>query len=122
MCLKGKQCTRDLAINHIHTPMNKGMHTMKNTKRIELNQPAENQVDPLTELLRDGAKQLIKEAVEQEIQNFIDPFRSLKTKDGKQKGVRNGYLSTRKIVTGIGEVEVQFPRSRVREDLDSILN
>lgn len=88
---------------------------MKNTKRIDLNQPVENQVDPLTELIRTGSRKIISAAIEADIEYFIELFSSLKTKDGRRRVVRNGYLPPRKIMTGVGEIEVHVPRTRDRD-------
>ncbi len=79
---------------------------------IDLNKPAESTEDVLTELIREGARKILKEAVEAEIESFIDKFRSLTMEDGKRRVVRNGYLPSRNITTGIGAVEVQVPRAR----------
>jgi transposase-like protein len=65
-------------------------------------------------LIRTGARRILKEALEAEIEVFLECFKDLKTADGKQRIVPNGYLPERKIVTGIGEVEVKAPRVRDR--------
>ncbi len=79
---------------------------------IDLNKPAESTEDVLTELIREGARKILKEAVEAEIESFIDKFRSLTMEDGKRRVVRNGYLPSRNITTGVGAVEVKVPRAR----------
>jgi len=70
--------------------------------------------DPLTELLRNGAKQLIAQAVEAELENFLAEFSTKKLPDGRAAIVRNGYLPKRTIQTGIGEVEIKVPKVRDR--------
>lgn len=70
--------------------------------------------DPLTELLRRGAKELIKAAVEAELEDFLKGHESLKLESGRQAVVRNGYLPVRQIQTGLGEVDIQVPKSRDR--------
>jgi len=85
---------------------------MKNTNVIELNRQAKSFDDPLTELIRNGARKILMEALETEIELFLEQFKELKTDAGKQRVIRNGYLPERKIMTGIGEVEVKVPRSR----------
>ncbi len=79
---------------------------------IDLNVPAESTQDALTELIREGAKKIIMEAVETEIECFMDRFRSMRMENGSQRVVRNGYLPERKITTGVGEVAVKVPRAR----------
>jgi len=70
--------------------------------------------DPLTELLRNGARQLIAKAVEAELHLFLNNFNELKLEDGRQAVVRNGYLPSRTIQTGIGDVEIRVPKVRDR--------
>ncbi len=85
---------------------------MKNSNVIELQQPGEI-VDPLTELLRSGAKELISKAVEAELQELLAHYSDL-TVNGKQTVIRNGYLPERTIQTGMGAVEVKIPKVRDR--------
>src|SRR3954462_1778654 len=66
--------------------------------------------DVLTELLRDGARRLLAEAIETEVAAWIDAHAHLKDAAGRQQVVRNGHLPERTIQTGIGEIEVQQPR------------
>ncbi len=56
--------------------------------------------DAVSELLRNGARQLIVEAVEAELDQFLNQCREL-LPDGKQRVVRNGHLPERDIMTGI---------------------
>lgn len=66
--------------------------------------------DALTELLRDGARRLLAEAVEAEVAAWIDAHAHLKGPDGRRLVVRNGYLPGRDIQTGLGDVAVRQPR------------
>ena len=68
--------------------------------------------DPLTEMLRDGAMQLISQAVEAEFQGLLRAHAGRRTEEGKAGVVRNGYLPAREIQTGIGPVTVQIPKVR----------
>jgi putative transposase len=70
--------------------------------------------DALTELVRKGARQIIVQAVEAELAEFLTQYQSLKDSQGRQAVVRNGYLPERTIVTGVGEVEIQVPKVRDR--------
>jgi len=70
--------------------------------------------DPLTEILRAGAKRLIEQAVEAEFAAFLNSHADLKLADGRQRVVRHGYDPIRPIQTGIGPVEVQKPKARDR--------
>jgi putative transposase len=70
--------------------------------------------DVLTDLLRDGARRLLAQAIEAEVAAWIDDHAHLKDDDGRRQVVRNGHLPERAIQTGIGPVEVQQPRVRDR--------
>ena len=70
--------------------------------------------DPLTDLLRTGARDLIKQAVEAELTSMLVEYKDHKLSDGRQAVVRNGYLPERTVQTGIGDVEVQLPKVRDR--------
>jgi putative transposase len=70
--------------------------------------------DPLTELLRDGARRLIAQAVEAEFEAFLERHVSRRDGRGRSAVVRNGHLPERQIVTGIGPVPVQIPKARTR--------
>ena len=74
----------------------------------------ESMHDPLTDLLRDGARALIQQAVEAELQAFLNDYRSVMDLKGRQTVVRNGYLPERDIVTGVGNVAVKMPKVRDR--------
>ena len=70
--------------------------------------------DPLTVLLRSGARRLIEAAVAAEFEEYRSAFVQEKLPDGRQRVVRNGHLPERKILTGVGEVDVRVPWSRSR--------
>src|SRR5512135_1590960 len=66
--------------------------------------------DVLTEILRDGARRRLAEAIEAEVAIWIDAHAHLKDPSGRRQVVRNGHLPDRTIQTGIGEIEVKQPR------------
>nr|WP_319514376.1 IS256 family transposase [uncultured Cohaesibacter sp.] len=68
--------------------------------------------DPLTELLRKGARQLLQTAVEAELEAFLKEFKEQKTPDGLAGVVRNGHHPERTIQTGVGPVTVKIPKVR----------
>jgi len=70
--------------------------------------------DALTEVLRSGARELLQQAVEAEVAEFITQHRELKDEGERQRVVRNGYQPERTIQTGIGDVPVKQPRVRDR--------
>jgi transposase-like protein len=71
--------------------------------------------DSLTEVLRNGARALLAQAVGAEVAEFLAQHADLKTDDGRQRLVRHGHLPEREIMTGIGAVAVRQPRVRDRE-------
>jgi len=70
--------------------------------------------DPITEILRQGARKLLAQALEAEIEQFIGQYTELKDENGRQIIVRNGYHRERRIQSGIGPVPVKAPRVRDR--------
>jgi putative transposase len=70
--------------------------------------------DPLTEVLRNGARTLLAQAVEAEVAAFLAKHADLKTDDGHARVVRHGHLPERAVMTGIGPVAVRQPRVRDR--------
>lgn len=79
----------------------------------EVDLPTEN-ADSLTELLRTGAQKLIAQAVEAELATLLEQYSDLRLDDGRQAVVRNGFLPSRHIQTGIGDVPIQVPKVRDR--------
>ena len=70
--------------------------------------------DPLTEILRTGARRLIAQAVEAEFEIFLASNAELLLSDGRRRVVRHGHDPVRAIQTGIGPVDVQRPKARDR--------
>jgi putative transposase len=82
---------------------------------IELKKPEPFVDDPITDVLRTGARKLLTEALEVEIEGFLSQYRDLRDNQDRQRVVRNGYLPGREIQTGIGPVAVKVPRARDRQ-------
>ena len=70
--------------------------------------------DPLTEIMRCGARRLIAQAVEAEFETFLTSHADCKLPDGRQRVVRHGHDPARTIQTGIGPIEVEKPKARDR--------
>ncbi len=70
--------------------------------------------DPVTDLLRTGAQQLIQRAVEAELSELLSQHGDRRTETGKAGVVRNGYLPERELQTGLGPVTVQIPKVRAK--------
>ena len=74
---------------------------MKKSNVIDLSSREEN-ADPLTDLIRQGARKLIEQAIEAELAAYLETFSERKLNDGRAAVVRNGYQPEREIQTGIG--------------------
>lgn len=72
--------------------------------------PATTSRDVLTEVLRDGAQRLLGQAIEAEVQDWLESHRHIVDERGHRQVVGNGRLPTRSIVTGVGPVEVSQRR------------
>ena len=81
---------------------------------IDLKKPEPFIDDPITDILRSGARQLLAQALEIEISSFLSQYADLSDDQGRKRITRNGYLPERKIQTGIGQVPVKVPRIRDR--------
>ena len=86
---------------------------MTDSNVLKLSQPGTFS-DPLTEVLRSGARSLLAHAVEAEVAAFLGGHADQRTEDGRRRLVRHGHLPEREIVTGIGPVAVRAPRVRDR--------
>jgi transposase-like protein len=84
----------------------------KTSKIVALRQP-DDVDDPLTNILRTGAQQLLAQAVEFEVETFLATVKDLKLADGRARVVRHGYGPARTIATGIGPVEIA--RAKIRD-------
>ena len=87
---------------------------MSKSNVVELSGPA-GSADPLTELLRQGARDLIQKAVEVELVEYLESFQGRRLEDGRAAVVRNGHHPEREIQTGIGPVTVKVPKVRSRD-------
>ena len=70
--------------------------------------------DPLTAVLRSGARRLLAQAVEAEAEAFLAMMTGARLPDGRERIVRHGYGPERAIQTGIGPVEVRRVKLRDR--------
>ncbi len=70
--------------------------------------------DPLTNVLRTGARRLLAQAVDLEVEAFLADREDLKLPDGRARFVRHGHGPERPIQTGIGPVGVTRPKIRDR--------
>tara|TARA_B100000959_G_scaffold271038_1_gene318721 strand:- start:88 stop:408 length:321 start_codon:yes stop_codon:yes gene_type:complete len=85
--------------------------TLKKDNVISLEKPEETP-DLLTGLLESGARELITQAVHAELTEFLNRYEDVTDSLGRRLVVRNGYLPQMKIMTGIGPVNIQIPKTR----------
>lgn len=71
-------------------------------------------------LLRQGAQRMLQQAIENEVQEFVETHASLRTSDDRQAVVRNGSMPTRQILTGLGGLEIKQPRVRDRRSGEKV--
>jgi putative transposase len=83
------------------------------TNVFQLSQPG-TFTDPLTEVLRTGARALLAQALEAEVSSLLSCHADKLTDNGRRRLVRHGHLPAREIMTGIGPVAVHCPRVRDR--------
>ncbi|WP_425098683.1 IS256 family transposase [Tropicibacter sp. S64] len=88
---------------------------MSETTIATLPDPSGFSPDPLTDLIRQGARKLIEQAVEAELATLLATFAEDRLADGRARLVRHGHLPEREILTGIGPVAVRVPRVRDRK-------
>ena len=87
---------------------------MSEDRVVELRHPGSFSEDPLTSVLRSGARRLLAQAVEMEVTAFIAAHGDLEDDAGRRRVVRHGHHRERRVQTGIGPVAVRCPRVRDR--------
>jgi putative transposase len=70
--------------------------------------------DPLTAVLRSGARRLLAQAIEAEAEAFLATMKTQPLPDGRDRVVRHGHGPERLVQTGIGPVAVQRVKLRDR--------
>ena len=83
---------------------------MKDDTILQFTDPAGISPDPLTEILRKGARDLLAQAVEAELCDLLARHAHLRDSAGRARLVRHGHLPEREVMTGIGPVPVKVPR------------
>lgn len=99
---------------------------MSKTKSDQTTTPVDQQLDPeviafreqfderspLDRLVREGARKMLQEAINAEVDGFIDENRDRVDQAGRRLVVKNGSLPAREILTGAGAIEVSQGRIR----------
>src|SRR5215207_809457 len=86
---------------------------MSDSTIVPLRQPDEVD-DPLTAILRSGARRLLAQAVEAEAEAFLATMKGVRLPDGRERVVRHGHAPERLVQTGIGPVAVRRAKLRDR--------
>ena len=81
----------------------------------------EGNSDPLTELLRSGARDLIQRAVESELAEYLEQYSGHRTAEDNAGVVRNGYLPERQLQTGLGPVPWPYLKGITSGEMGSAL-
>ena len=72
--------------------------------------PREPLVLDLDEIARRGAKKMLAQALEAEVQAYLRAAEGERDERGRALVVRNGYARNREVVCGAGSIEVRAPR------------
>src|SRR5260370_15475401 len=99
-------------VDQDHQPFARSEYAVSNDNVLELKKPGVSSAvrDALTEVLRDGARNLLAQAVEAEVTEFLARYQGDQDESGRTRMVRNGHLPERTIQTGLGQVAVKAPR------------
>ncbi|MFH1846493.1 MAG: IS256 family transposase [Candidatus Omnitrophota bacterium] len=65
---------------------------------------------PLDEIVRKGAQKMLQQALEVEVEMFLEKYQYILDANGNRLVVRNGHANERDIITGAGQVEIRSPR------------
>jgi len=79
--------------------------------------PQESSESCLDQILRDGAREMLGRAIEDEVAVFVGARSHLEDESGHRLVVRNGHLPERTIQTPMGEIPIKQPRVRDRRDV-----
>lgn len=66
----------------------------------------------LEEILREGARKLLQQAIENEVNEFLELHKDERDEFGRRVAKKNGHLPQRQIQTGLGAVPIEQPRIR----------
>jgi len=78
--------------------------------------PQESSRSCLDEILRNGAREMLSRAIEDEVASYVEDRSHLVDENGRRLVVRNGHLPGRSIQTPMGTIPVKQPRVRDRRD------
>ncbi|MFO0450114.1 MAG: hypothetical protein ACK52I_15890 [Pseudomonadota bacterium] len=62
--------------------------------------------------VHEGAKRMLQRVLECEVEGFLAQYADKVDEHSRRQVVRNGYLPTRSIMTGVGPLEIEQPQVR----------
>lgn len=90
---------------------------MRNNERNNTkSQPRPEPKGILEEIIREGARKLLQQAIENEVTEYLERYSGQRDEEGRRLVVRNGRLPARELVTGIGPLRISQPRVRDRRE------
>lgn len=108
---------RQITTNEAENPVEEFSRSRATAERFAFRFPGQESVpSPLDQLVRDGARQMLQAALEQEVEDFLEQQALRVDGQGRRQVVRNGHLPPREIVTGAGPLKVSQPRVRDKSD------
>ena len=72
----------------------------------------------LDELAREGARRMLMQALEAEVQAYVERYQEVRDDEGKAMVVRNGRGRPRKVAVGAGVLDVTAPRVNDKRVVD----
>ena len=79
-------------------------------KVVENRNGDEREVSALDRLAREGARRMLEQALEAEVESYVERHRDARGVDGRALVVRNGRSQARSVVVGAGVLDVRAPR------------
>ncbi len=80
--------------------------------------PLANSFDPLATALREGARRMLKSALEEEVEAYCRHYDALRDSEGRRLVTRNGFAPMRELQTGLGPVPIEKPKVRFRGNIE----
>jgi transposase-like protein len=90
-----------------------------NARKDSESQIKEEPRNVLEEIIREGARRLLQQAIEDEVNEYLERFSYQRDEAGRRLVVRNGSLPQRELITGIGPLRIRQPRVHDRRDGES---
>jgi|TARA_Y100000310_G_scaffold338380_1_gene427869 transposase-like protein len=94
----------------------------ESTQEITFRTEVEDSWSVLEQIARNGARQMLQQALENEACDYLEAHRETRDENGCRMAVRNGYMPERELVSGLGPVSIRQPRiddRKLREKRDT---